>query len=300
MGRRRDTPETPQTEPTALLKRPTTVWTLNRHGLIRRTDALRSGIGARELDAAVRRRELLRVGRGRYIPAERVAGLPPYQRKQTIYRARCLTAGSGGDGEFVLSHHSAAAIHGLARLSPDFGRVHFTGTGTTAGSMKNRKTAFHTGPIPDGDIAVVNGVRLTGLARTAIDVALSADFAGALAVFDAALRLGVDRDDLEQRLKAPRRGVAHARYGLRHADALAANPGESWCRAQIIEAGLPTPVLQKRYQLNDGSIAYVDLDFDGEAVLEFDGIVNYSGEFPAAAEAHPAELREPRPIRSPV
>lgn len=273
------------------------MWNFDERGLLRRRRALDDGIRQRELDDALAEGELIAVGRGVYIPKSAVEGRPAYLQKQIRYRAWCVAAatrgrddGSGAEGtDRILSHQSAAALHGLSLLEPDRRSVHVTGRRAAGGAVKGRATVFHTGPLSEDDVVTVDGLQVTSLARTAADVALSSSFPQALAVFDAARKRGVDPETLTERLERPRRGIARARRALRHSNPLAANPGESWCRAQIIEAGLPTPVLQKRYDLHDGSVAYVDHDFDGELVLEFDGICKYSGEYLGAGQA-PADI----------
>ncbi len=265
------------------------MWNLDRNGLLRRGAAMTDGATSREIDIAVVQGALCRVDRGVYIDGTVLDGLSRHQRKVAVYRYRCFAAATRGESDRLLSHHSAATVLGLDTLSPDLERVHFTLNGTSGGSVKNRISVFHTGPVPDPDVQIVNGVPITCLARTAVDVALSSSFAGALAVFASALKKGVALADLTERLKAPRKGVVQARHALRYADAGAANPGESWCRAQIIEARLPVPVLQKRYDLSDGSVAYADHDFDGKVILEFDGKIKYSDAYLRPGQ-HPSEI----------
>ncbi|EGD55370.1 hypothetical protein [Gordonia neofelifaecis] len=72
--------------------------------------------------------------------------------------------------------------------------------------------------------------------------------------------------------------MARARHCLDHADGASANPGESWGRAQMIEAALPIPRLQSRYDLPGGKHAICDYDWDGRVVGEFDGFGKYRRE----------------------
>lgn len=266
----------------------------DRHGLLRRQTALESGALPREIDDAVHDGVLVAVGRGTYIAGASLLGKPAYLQRQIIYRSKCIAAatkrprrsGAARTGLRVLSHESAAAVHGLALLTPNQKLVHLTSGAATGGAVKGRTTVFHTGSLTEDDIVVVDGVRVTSLARTVTDVAAtSSSFAQSLAVVDSGLKRGVTRDELQRLLERPRKGVSRARAAVRHGDALAANPGESWCRAQIVEAGLPVPTLQKRYDLHDDTVAYVDHDFDGKVVLEFDGRVKYGGEYLGPGQA---------------
>lgn len=255
------------------------MWMYDDHGLLRRKSTLSMGVPAKTFDAAVRAGTLVQVVRGAYIDGEALAGVPDYRRRQLVYRYKCLAVATAHDGRRVLSHESAAALHGLPLLHPDHRLVHFTDAVAAKGYAKKRHVVMHPGPVPVDDVEVVDGVRTTVLARTAVDVALTTDFERALAVLDSALRLGAGFADLQERLKGPRKGVGQARRALHHADSRAANPGESWCRAQMIEAGFPEPRLQRAYLLGNGHTAEVDFDFEGQVVLEFDGLVKYTGAY---------------------
>ncbi|GAB2661488.1 hypothetical protein GCM10027169_25210 [Gordonia jinhuaensis] len=101
------------------------------------------------------------------------------------------------------------------------------------------------------------------------------DFAQALTVFDAALRRGADVALIRARVDgAHTTGIRIARRALGHATGLSESVGESWSRAQIIEAGLPVPTLQCRYR--GSSTYFCDFDWDGVLVGEFDGMTKYS------------------------
>ncbi|ALG86975.1 hypothetical protein [Gordonia phthalatica] len=242
---------------------------VNENGVIVRSEALDTGSTDADIKNAVRSGEIVIAARGRYVPA---AGLPEvrWKREQEIYRRRCLCEAAEGA---VLTHQSAAAILGLAMLNPDLRRIH---VGVTRGSSgKVRATRhIHCGLDMD-DVVVVDGVAVTSLERTAVDVALVSDFAGALAVFDSALRLGATHESLEAAIDGRRRrGSVRVRQALRHADGGAANPGESWSRAQMIQNGLPAAVLQREVEV-EGVLYYSDFEWDGLVIGEFDGEGKY-------------------------
>lgn len=151
-------------------------------------------------------------------------------------------------------------------------------TGSSNGGYRTTTQHRHVGTLADHEIVVIDGIRVTSLERTAVDVACTTPmgFAGALAVFDSAERMGADRDVMARMLRGRRRGAAHARRALHHADGKSENPGESWGRAQMIEAGLPIPRLQHGFHDDDGNlIARTDYDWAGLLVGEFDGKVKY-------------------------
>ncbi|WP_341267277.1 type IV toxin-antitoxin system AbiEi family antitoxin domain-containing protein [Gordonia malaquae] len=262
------------------------MWTTDRNGVVRRSEALDAGRTDADIRQAVRRGELLVACRGLYIPS---CSLPveKWRLDQEVYRRRCL---SEADAGAVLSHQSAAAILGLAMLEPDTSRVHVS-VQTSANGKRRATRHIHTG-LDENDVIVVDGILVTSLARSAVDVALTSDFAGALAVFDSALRMGVDRAELHDRLESGRRrGIARARVALRYANGLAANPGESWSRAQMIEAHLPVPRLQSEITV-EGRTYFSDFDWDLLVIGEFDGQGKYLANLRPGEKVADAVLRE--------
>ncbi|MGY1779001.1 type IV toxin-antitoxin system AbiEi family antitoxin domain-containing protein [Geodermatophilus sp. SYSU D01036] len=85
--------------------------------VLRRSEALAAGLSDGELAAAVRRGELTRIRRGAYV--DPTAGAP-HHRALVVATAPALRDGS------VISHASAAVLHGLPlwRVAPE--RVHVT------------------------------------------------------------------------------------------------------------------------------------------------------------------------------
>ncbi|KQS00442.1 hypothetical protein ASG12_05955 [Williamsia sp. Leaf354] len=245
-----------------------TTYPTDRHGLIHRSAALAAGFGDTEITRAVTRRELVRVARGVFVvPADRTP--------EELHRLSAIATGTSTDT--VLSHQSAATVHGLEMLRPNLRRVHLT-TGTLSGGRRSSVRHEHVGVLGESDIVTVGGIRVTSLERTAVDVARTTTmgFAGALAVFDSALRLGADRGVMEAMMASSARGIGQARRALRHADGESENPGESWSRAQMIEAGLLTPRLQHEFSDRTGNvIARTDFDWAGLLVGEFDGMAKY-------------------------
>lgn len=255
---------------------------MDEHGLIWRAQALDAGVSERQIEAAIREGHIQLVIRGAYVHTARLPS-DDGERKRELYRLRCIAAavglaGGNGSGDRVVSHGSAAAVNGLELLLPDLSSVHLTNGRLSGGNVLAGRT-IHTGTFTEDDLVVVDGVTVTSLARTAVDVALSLnDFARILTVFDSALRAGVAREELERRLAVPRHRVGLARSALAQANGLSDNPGESWSRAQMIEDGLPVPLLQSKYRLEGGHIAICDYDWEGKAVGEFDGFGKYRRE----------------------
>lgn len=199
----------------------------------------------------------------------------------------------------VVSHASAATLHGLPMLRPDLSRLHLTSPSSDRG-YKRKTRHLHPGNIAAADAVVVDGVRATSVERTAFDVARTSTqgFAGALAVLDGALRCGADRSRMEAYGREPRTGVGVAREALRHADGLAENPGESWSRAQLILNGIPIHRLQTEvFDKHGRFVARPDFDWvddDGRILVvgEFDGLEKYVKYLKAGEDTDSALRRE--------
>lgn len=232
------------------------------------------GLDAHGLRAAYRAGRLNRVRRGVYA-AE--GDLDPIERD----RLRISAAKQELDPTAVLSHVSAAVWHGLdVPWGMIDGRVHVT-RGSTGGSIRDR-LATHTGRMPDDHWTVVDGMRVTTVARTVVDLARVSSTRDAVALCDHALRQhgGEDlRAELERIVhrSGRRRGVNQARWVVGFADARAESGGESACRVVLASLGVPAPELQFEVRTVGGVlIGRTDFAWPQFATVgEFDGKVKY-------------------------
>ncbi|MGO3327113.1 hypothetical protein [Gordonia sp. (in: high G+C Gram-positive bacteria)] len=265
------------------------MWPVDRYRIVHRALALEHGISERQIASALRAGELRAVARGRYILASDLAGRD--DAADVFYRAQCVAAATG-PGRPVLSHDSAAAIHRIPLLYPDHEHVHVV-TGRDAGGSRRSRRIIHAGLLRAGDVVEVDGVQVTSVARTAVDVALAAgSFPQALTVFDGAVATTADREHIERLLADRRHGVALARRAYSLADERSDSPGESWSRAQMIEAGLPVPDLQVQYRLGSGRRAFCDFGIGVVFVGEFDGLVKYRREMRGEEAPEEVVIRE--------
>lgn len=266
-------------------------WPLDEHGLLRRTAALAAAISDDQLAAAVKRKELARLTRGVFVPVRPSSDVATAAGRWRRYRLTCIaSATSARAGKAPLSHQSAA-MHGLPLLKPDLALVHVIRGGRGGGSIRGGRHR-HAGVVPDDEIVAVDGVGVTSLCRTALDVAEAGTFAQALVVVDAALSRGVTRSSLLAGLAGrTTAGVRVARRAVEHGNGLSQSVGESWSRAQMIEAGLPLPVLQRGYTLA-GFEQRPDFDWDGVLIGEFDGLIKYHGLLRPDEHPHDAVVRE--------
>ena len=149
----------------------------------------------------------------------------------------------------LFAFESAAILHGL----PVFGEplhVHVF-VEITGHSYRHGDVLSHTGV--DGRSEVrIDGMRVTSLVDTVVDLIGVLPLAFGVAVVDAALRLGAGIDELEDRLRTQRntRGRARAREALRRADGAAESAFESVSRVVIELLGFETPELQKRFWID--------------------------------------------------
>ncbi|MEU1389890.1 MULTISPECIES: hypothetical protein [unclassified Nonomuraea] len=98
----------------------------------------------------------------------------------------------------------------------------------------------YVGEPPADDVTDHRGVRLTTMARTALDCARSLPRPEAVAALDQFARRGVDMEALWRRPLNSWR----LRDTLSLADGGAASPRESWLRVVLVDGGLPRPATQ--------------------------------------------------------
>ncbi|ALG85681.1 type IV toxin-antitoxin system AbiEi family antitoxin domain-containing protein [Gordonia phthalatica] len=249
---------------------------VDEFGLIRRAAALDAGWSDTRLIAAVRRGELIHLAPGVYVRSNPWFVTESAGRDE-LYRLRGLAAVTSercGNG-VVLSHQSAAAQHGISLLKSDTRYVHVTRDARSGGGRRAERQ-LHAVSLPDCDVVDLGRFRVTSMERTAVDVATDgATFAQALTVFDMALARGASREVMTEMLAGRRnRGVKTARRALYFASSLSESVGESWSRAQMIDADIRFPVLQCTH-IAEGHEYRSDFDWECRLVGEFDGKVKY-------------------------
>jgi hypothetical protein len=234
---------------------------------------LAAGFSDDEVRRLLRIGDLTRVRRGSYV----VGPLPeePVRRHRLAISAAVRALAD----EAVLSHASAAVLHGLPLWNVPLARVHVTRARPTGG-RRGRLVHVHTAPLHSDEIVLVDGVAVASVARTVVDIARTVPFEQAVVVADAALASGlVDGLALAEALLRATgwRGAPAARRAVAFAEPGAASVGESRSRVAIMRAGLPRPVLQ--WEVRDGSghlVGRTDFGWPAlGAVGEFDGEVKY-------------------------
>ena len=177
----------------------------------------------------------------------------------------------------TLSHQTAAVWSRLPLLQPDLTNLHVTRPELKA-SRREAGIHHHPGALPAAHVHEVNGVRVAVPARIAVDVARTAPFRQGLAVVDSAVRDGTPLDEVRDVLVFCRSwaGARGASRAVAAGDGRAANPGESFSRALLIEAGLAPTDLQVAIYDAEGLVGYADFGWLPLMVLgEFDGRQKY-------------------------
>ncbi len=148
---------------------------------------------------------LVRVGPNAFVEGVRWDGAGPRQRYVTRVYARLGRLGTPA----VASHVSAAAVHGLPALSGWNAPVH----ATVPESMYRGRTptlVLHTRPVPPDERVEADGVAVTSVPRTVVDIAMSDDLRTAVVVADA--------PSAGHRHRVPPAAVHHRSRGRRRAD----------------------------------------------------------------------------------
>ena len=238
--------------------------------MLLRAQARDRGLSDNDLGRLARTGELQRVRRGAYA---RRADRTPEEAHRLLLTATVPQLGAGA----VLSHASAGIVHALPLRSDQLGAVHVTRPRPGGGGRRS-VVRRHTSPLEEGETAVVDGWRVTGLARTAVDLARTLPYGQGVAAVDAALRLGLGRDELEAALRRQQRwpGVARAGRVVAFADGRAESAGESVSRVLLAEHGLLPTDLQLVVRAAGRALGRVDFAWPARRTLaEFDGRVKY-------------------------
>lgn len=239
-----------------------------------------------QLIREVRAGHLVRVSRGVYGRPPHAA-LRPHEAAERRYLDLVKSVQLTASWAPVFSHHSAAVLWKLPAIEPWPGKVHVA-AGRLAGGRSTTQIVRHgTDPgVPD----TIDGLLVTSLARTVVDVARHTTFREAVAMADAALhgrtsatgrveRHPVQKAELLEELRAVGRGrgVSQARAVLDFADGRSGSAGESCSRVGFMLLGLPAPVLQEAFHDRLGLIGYADFWWPQcNLIGEFDGKGKYS------------------------
>jgi hypothetical protein len=241
-------------------------------GMVTRRQARAAGYTERELRTLTAvNGPWLAVRRGAYVERATWDALDPYDGRA---RMRDLAAHLTMTTPHLMSHDSAARALDLPMLRAKQELVHITRYGV-GGTRTEHGVKHHMTQLGLLNTRVVDGMRVTGLARTALDLAREHGFTCGTVACDAALERGVDLADLEAELLPmwcwP--GVTQARAAVAMARPGAESPGETLTRLLVVELDIGEPETQFPVRIGEG-VAWTDLRV-GCHLFEFDGRVKY-------------------------
>jgi len=241
--------------------------------LLLRRDALTTGRSDGELARLTRAGELSRLRRGAYVDS--VLPATGAHRHRLLIRATM----AGLRRPAVVSHQSAAVLHGLPLWGAALDRVHVTRR-PRAWNDTSAVLCCHVARLRDDEVTEVDGLEVTDPVRTALDLARSLPHEAAVVALDAALHLGtLSHEALRERLFdiAGTPGSRSAARAISAADGRSESVGESRSRVILHRWKLAPSALQLEIRTDAGGLlGRSDFAWEAERLLgEFDGRIKY-------------------------
>jgi Transcriptional regulator, AbiEi antitoxin/Protein of unknown function (DUF559) len=257
-------------------------------GVVTMAELAALGTSPGQVQRLVRRGVLLRLVRGGYAPAAlAAAGSGDRAWEHAVLVAAVLAVTGPGA---VVSHRSAALLHGFDLLGRETGRtVTLTRPPDSTSSRTGRPGArLHAATLPAGHVVTRHGMPVTSAARTVIDLARTCPFLAGVVVADSALRAGqTTKPELQSVITACAhwRGIRTARQVAAFSDARSESVLESISRVAFRAYGLPPPELQ--VWVGDETEMIGRADFLWRAcrtIAEADGALKYADPSRAMAQ----------------
>lgn len=220
---------------------------MTRLTIIRGGSADTSGRTGRAQRSAADAGQLVRLVPGRFVDADDWRRATPGERNI----ARIKAVHDGIADRLVVSHASAAALHGLPWKGefPDVVEV-IDPLRATSQALTHVRKRPGRGRRLRTQTMVANGRRLTDLVSTVVDVAISHELRIAVPALDVALQCGVSKRAIRDELAS--RSAVHGRHragvAIDLADADSGSAGESVARVALDEVatGAPAGVPRRR------------------------------------------------------
>lgn len=263
-------------------------------------DAIACGLSKNQLHTLVAAGHVARLHQNAYVVVDQFSEVADLSRRHEI-ECRAVAASSPNA---VISHESAALLHGLPigrtfhRAVPG-DRVQLT----IPGQRRAKRTGHDVSGclLPDSDVVTIDGLPVTSVARTAIDIARRQRLPDGLMAIDAASRLlvaelmdpGMDlrfavhdeqlRREARHQLAAVCKpmagwaGIGHARQGVKLSEPAMEGALETQSRWQIIQFDLPMPKFGWPLHGASGLRYWVDAWWEQFALIgEADGKLKYT------------------------
>ena len=253
------------------------------HTVLSTRELLDRGLATHELARLERRGELVRVRRGAYVPwqgPEPGSAEDPFASADLAEQHQRLLRGTLPQlhPRAVISHGSAAVLHGLPVFPAAVQHVHLT-RDRRGGGVRRSVVHVHGSPLSATDVTCIDGVMVTSLARTVADLARTLPYPQAVAIGDHALARGLEPTVLAAAVEsaASWAGAAQARRVAGFVDGRSESVGESYSRVGFDRDGVPAPVVQLEvFDRRGALIGRTDFGWPTYRTLgEFDGMAKY-------------------------
>ncbi|MGW6196311.1 type IV toxin-antitoxin system AbiEi family antitoxin domain-containing protein [Kribbella sp. NPDC055110] len=247
-----------------------------RGGWFTRPDAHAAGYSDSELRQRVRSGQWLRMSFNSYVDPRAWPDEPPWERATRRHLLHVRMA-SERLGDVVVSHQSAALLHGLPVWGTDLARAHFTRVASGRPRV-GRGVQVHRGTPAVDEIVELGGLNVTSVDRAIVETACTTSYEVGVVMADVALRGLTTREQLAAVVRRHRhwRGLPAAQAAVLFADARSESVGESRLRVLMANHGLPEPELQVEiWDAGGRLIGRVDFLLAGVLVVEFDGAMKY-------------------------
>lgn len=262
--------------------------TLHDDQVFQRSEAIDCGYRDKDLYAALRERELVRIRPGAYTFADVWQNADDLGRHKLRAHAVLRTHSI----PVALSHTSAAVEHGLRLYEPDLSKVHLTCLEQPIGRT-TKDVVYHQGVCADDDLVPLNDGMVVSPVRAGLESASLTSVPAGLVVLDSVIHLKLGTlDEIHAGFSAmvghPK--SRHLQITVRLTRKGAESTGESLSRYGMWCGHLPEPVLQFEVRDQWGRLLGItDFAWPEHGLLgEFDGMIKYGrlrkeGETPGQA-----------------
>jgi len=260
-------------------------------GVVTASELSETGITAAQIRALVRRGVLNRVDHGVYARTD-LAG--KFDVRVLRLAAALVVVGPDAVG----SHFDAAIVHGLPLLDRPPATVTVTRPpGASGGWSRRPSLRVHAVALPPAQVTRRNGLPVTSVARTVVDLARTTPFRSGVVAADCALHLGKTTNaELAVVIAGCARwpGVGRARRVVEFSDGRSESPFESIARVAFRDGGLPPPELQVWVGGDAGPVGRADFLWrEHGTIAEADGALKYADPDRARQQLRrDADLRE--------
>jgi hypothetical protein len=222
------------------------------------------------------RGELLRIGWGYYATADLADLIPALPVGRLLLSAAATAAALGPSA--VVSHQTAALLHGLSLLGPQPDVLTITRPPDVGSRSGKPGVRVHCAALPAEHVGGRLGVPVTTVPRTVIDLARVLDFRSGVVVADSALQQRLaSKKELAGVIASCQRwpGLRTAAQVVEFADRGAESPLESLARVVFRDGGLPPPELQVEIRDSEfiGRVDFLWREF--RTIAEVDGAGKY-------------------------